>query len=384
MSSRCIYSLCDEESAHFKQSEHIIPKAIGGIYTLQKGAVSDEVNHEFSKIEDQVIHDCPMIAISRSLFGPKGRKKHTRVYGVTFLKEESSGRPEIGYLLQGKPYPIHQVIVSLDKHDQILETFGVTLPENAGYVDNSDTVFKNFIKSILSLSGKFRIIQAKNNIMLNKLIVGFEKKQLYIGIHSRFSKENAVSMGKRLLEIMRQVLNDDMQTKSLSGCLHYKNQVTIHYTYKISFPLLYRFCAKVSFNALARVLNDDRIYSPEYDPIRQAILTGNDIEQFVRLSLEEDHKQRHFNFLNILGFGKRAHGVFFVKEKNFLIAEVFFYGNSLVAMVKIAQVPEPSKPFDLTGYICDWEHGKEGTLESFLHMLHDKNERSEVKFRNTL
>ena len=55
MLSRCIYSLQDETNASFKQAEHIIPKAIGGMYTLPKGMVSDAVNHEFSEFEEHVI-----------------------------------------------------------------------------------------------------------------------------------------------------------------------------------------------------------------------------------------------------------------------------------------------------------------------------------------
>ena len=57
MLSRCIYSLQDETNASFKQAEHIIPKAIGGMYTLPKGMVSDAVNHEFSEFEEHVIHN---------------------------------------------------------------------------------------------------------------------------------------------------------------------------------------------------------------------------------------------------------------------------------------------------------------------------------------
>ena len=64
--SRCIYSLQDETNASFKQAEHIIPKAIGGMYTLPKGMVSDAVNHEFSEFEEHVIHNYPMIVLPRS------------------------------------------------------------------------------------------------------------------------------------------------------------------------------------------------------------------------------------------------------------------------------------------------------------------------------
>lgn len=81
MFPRCIYPLQDETAASFKQAEHIIPKAIGGMYTLPREMVSDAVNHEFSKFEEHVIHNVPMISLSRELFGPRGRK-NTRKYPV--------------------------------------------------------------------------------------------------------------------------------------------------------------------------------------------------------------------------------------------------------------------------------------------------------------
>lgn len=369
MLSRCIYSLQDETTASFKQAEHIIPKAIGGMYTLPKGMVSDAVNHEFSEFEEHVIHNYPMIVLPRSLFGPRGRKKHTKRGNVTLMTGPDTDHPELGYMLEGKPYPIHQVIASLDAEGNIIGKFGVILPENAGYTDDSSANVKRFVQNILSLPRCFRIIRMDNEAILNRLIVGYEKDQLYLGIHSSLAKEDAISKGKMLLNFLERILHDDLQPKHQGECAHSKHQVTVYKTYSFSFPSVYRFCAKIAFNAFARVLADDRIYRAEYDAIRHAISTGKNIEKFVQLILAEDHKKKILVIITWLNLGQHCHYVLFFRRENRLMASVSFYGGALMAEVNIGEITETTDMLDLNGYICDWEHGKEGLFSAFLHNL---------------
>lgn len=369
MLSRCIYSLQDETTASFKQAEHIIPKAIGGIYTLPKGMVSDAVNHEFSEFEEHVIHNYPMIVLPRSLFGPRGRKKHTKRGNVTFMTGPDTDHPELGYIVEGKPYPIHQVIASLDADDNIIGKLGVILPENAGYTDDSSANVKKFIENILSIPRYFRIIRIDNEAILNRLIVGYEKDQLYLGVHSSLAKEDAISKGKMLLNLLERILHDDLQPKHHGEYVHSQNQVVVYIMQSFNLLSVYRFCAKVAFNALARAFLDDRIYCAEYDAIRLAILTGENIENFVQLILTEDHKQEMLTISKWLRLGQQCHHVLFLQIRNRLVASVSFYGGALMASVDMGEITEPMDILDPDGYICDWEHGREGLLSAFLHNL---------------
>lgn len=371
MFPRCIYSLQDETAASFKQAEHIIPKAIGGMYTLPRGMVSDAVNHEFSKFEEHVIHNVPMISLSRELFGPRGRKKHTKIPGVTFMTETDETYPELGYMLEGHPYPIHQVIASLDEDDNIVKRLAVILPENERYTDDSKTNIKIFARKILSLPNRFQLIQTDNTAMINRIIVGYGREQLYLGFHSRLAKEHAISKGKRLLNLLEGILHDDLQSKKSGEVVHSEHQVTFHKTYGINLSSVYRFCAKVAFNALARVFMDDRIYSTEYDAIRHAILTGEGIEDFVHWLLDESYKKSMsmLTILQCLKLGERCHYICFSQIGNRLIAIVSFYGGALMACVNIGRITEPMGILDTNGYICDWEHDREGLLSDFLHKM---------------
>lgn len=319
MLSRCIYSLQDETNASFKQAEHIIPKAIGGMYTLPKGMVSDAVNHEFSEFEEHVIHNYPMIVLPRSLFGPRGRRKHTKRGNVTLMTGPDTNQPELGYMIEGKPYSIHQVIASFDAEGNIIGKFGVILPENAGYTDDSSANIKRFAQNILSLPRCFRIIRMDNEAILNRLIVGYEKDQLYLGVHSSLAKEDAISKGEMLLNFLERILHDDLQPKHHGECVHSKHQVTVYKTYNFSFPSVYRFCAKIAFNALARVLADDRIYRAEYDAIRHAISTGENIEKFVQLILAEDYKKQIPAIITWLNLGQHCHYVLFFRREERIV-----------------------------------------------------------------
>lgn len=380
--SRCIYSLQDETNASFKQAEHIIPKAIGGMYTLPKGMVSDAVNHEFSEFEEHVIHNYPMIVLPRSFFGPRGRRKHTKRGNVTLMTGPDTDQPELGYMVEGKPYPIHQVIASLDAEGNIIGKFGVILPENAGYTDDSSANIKRFAQNILSLPRYFRIIRMDNEAILNRLIVGYEKDQLYLGVHSSLAKEDVISKGKMLLNFLERILHDDLQPKHHGECVHSKHQVTAYKTYSFSFPSVYRFCAKIAFNALARVLADDRIYHAKYDAIRHAISTGENIENFVQLILAEDHKKQIPAIVTWLNLGQHCHHVLFSRIENRLVASVSFYGGALMANVSIGEITGTTDMLDSNGYVCDWEHDREGQLSDFLHKLVEQSETEGMTGKN--
>ena len=113
--NRCIYTGKTDRNATFTQKEHIIPKAIGGIFTLPTGYVSDEVNHRFSIWEEQFVHQFPPVALSRRFFGPDGRKKHLQVDGISFMTTIKDEKIQLGYLYRGKPYSLDQAIITLDK-----------------------------------------------------------------------------------------------------------------------------------------------------------------------------------------------------------------------------------------------------------------------------
>ena len=60
---KCIYTLNDETNATFNSREHILPRSIGGIGTLNKHWVCDDFNNYISKAEREFARQYPLIAL---------------------------------------------------------------------------------------------------------------------------------------------------------------------------------------------------------------------------------------------------------------------------------------------------------------------------------
>ena len=75
--NKCIYTKKDDTTAEFKNSEHIFPASIGGIKTLPKGYVCDEVNNMFSKYEMEFAREFANISLYRTTqgVGKRGKSK---------------------------------------------------------------------------------------------------------------------------------------------------------------------------------------------------------------------------------------------------------------------------------------------------------------------
>lgn len=67
-----------------------------------------------------------------------------------------------------------------------------------------------------------------------------------------------------------------------------------------------------------------------------------------------------------LKLGERCHYICCSQIGNHLITIVSFYGEALMACVNIGRITEPMGILNTNGYICDWEHDREGLLSDFL------------------
>lgn len=98
--------------------------------------------------------------------------------------------------------------------------------------------------------------------------------------------------------------------------------------------------------------------------------------QFVYLLLDERRKRNISAMLKWMGLGRQSHGVLFYRYEDEVIARVFFYGTAVVADVKLGKVSNGFREFD--GYLCDWQHGREGLFGSFLHKMAERMEAEAI------
>lgn len=97
----------------------------------------------------------------------------------------------------------------------------------------------------------------------------------------------------------------------------------------------------------------------KFDPIREAILTGKDIDKMVFM---QKYEEAHGKLLDDLGqaknFGAWRHTIFITWVPDKLVAEVMLYGTSSPMLVILAQ--ENCRDFGIMdGYVCDWENHRE-------------------------
>jgi len=120
--NRCIYLKGTEPQLTFTSEEHIIPAGIGGITKLDRGMVSDQCNNKFSAMELNFMRHS-VIAIPRQLEGPGKRgslsnKKATESF--IHIMTDSENKSSLGYIKNGQPYQIPQMIFLNENQVEIL------------------------------------------------------------------------------------------------------------------------------------------------------------------------------------------------------------------------------------------------------------------------
>lgn len=138
-----------------------------------------------------------------------------------------------------------------------------------------------------------------------------------------------------------------------------KSQVTSNMHPMIDMHAYMRVVAKIAFNCLAEVRGRDYVMQPKFDSIREAILTGEEINHVVFFQeREKKHTEVLDSLENAKGFGVWRHTVIITWTGDRLVAEVMLYGTSSPMLVILAQ--ENCRDFGIMdGYVCDWENHRE-------------------------
>ena len=138
-----------------------------------------------------------------------------------------------------------------------------------------------------------------------------------------------------------------------------ENHVTSNMRQEIDLYAYYRVVAKIAFNCLAEVRGREYVMQQKFDPVREAILTGKDIEQMVMMPGKENSHADVLNKLeNAKGFGVWRHMICITRIPNGMVAEVMLYGDATPMFVVLSK--EDCRDFgEMDGYVCDWENRRE-------------------------
>lgn len=372
----CIYTKENDTEAHFRNQEHIIPACIGGMQKLPKGYVSDEVNTLFSALELKLARNSP-ITLPRMFIGPGKRGSHNpkRRGGaskiVSVMKSNENGMYSLGYIRMGTPITIDQVHITQMENEKHQVSFCFDTEE----VDKEHYLEKvtEWMPELKSFDGQACVMIREEGLAENEIILGQAGNRWYLVARPEIDEEKLKAETVKKIRLLVSAYEQEMLNQSAisdeekipSGidgfgnlCVE-KSQVTSDMHQMIDMHAYMRVVAKIAFNCLAEVCGRNYVMQAKFDPIREAILTGEEIDHVVFF---QERDKKHMEVLeslgNAKGFGVWRHTVIITWTEDRLVAEVMLYGTSSPMLVILAQ--ENCRDFGIMdGYVCDWENHRE-------------------------
>lgn len=362
MQNHCIY-LKDrkQEELHFQKQEHIFPAFVGGMHKLEQGAVSDEMNELFSKWELLAAQDS-ILTLNRMFLGPGKRgsmNPKKRGHAKIGIHKSDDGKLSLGYIYMGTPKLILQVNFPLDVQEGENVQIGVSIDgENREQILEQQ---KSLIDALEKYDGRAVVLTEK--VIPEKLaLLGYYNGRFFLGLHPNANNEETFSYVKKM--VPKVCVGLKLQTFPENAKVH-KSQVHSNFAHCMDMKAYFRLVAKVAFNAAAYLNGREFMLADDFDGIRNAIVTGEEIERYVQFA--NDSPLKVFKELNYEQFvGRNFHSVICMRKGNQYLAVVSFYGviSSMVVLLAENLTVFPASQMD--GYVCDWEQQWEGRFGEFL------------------
>ncbi|MCO5948564.1 hypothetical protein [Mucilaginibacter flavidus] len=328
--SNCIYYK-DQPDLTFNKGEHVIPAGIGGQRKLPKGYVSDQFNHDISKIEMAFMRNS-IIAMPRQLVGPGKRGKTTqKATRSPVMVITQPGPPEthaLGYLSLAKAIHLPQI-----KMNTASGELNWSVPiEMAASPDD-------YLRGELQRCSAYKARHIPDKkLSEEEVIIGFDE-QLYIARHPArdFELTTAIIDG-----IKDAITNSAGPYRPLHQPVSF-NQVSV------IADDFYRVTAKIALNTLALLKGKIFVLGPAFDVLRAYITDAGTNPGVIFIPKPKLMPQ----------FPADAHHLMFAASKGKLAANVCFYNQFTVNVVLANNFDEDFQPLV---YLCDWRNKQEGTV----------------------
>lgn len=373
----CIYTGADETTDTFSSAEHIFPKCIGGIQTLPKGWVCDSVNNSLSSLELRFARQNPSVAIPRMFLPQTGRRKHKNrnLIGI-FRNTLDSNDYSLGYISNGKPLSINQICITARipiSNDTSVPLTIVVPPQKSG---DMETQIRSLWARLKSFDGKVFVIKDKG-LPSDKFLLGYQDSRWYLGMSENLNGETTKQAIFEFITRMTEAHTvDELLSKGQMG----KSLHQVHSQFSIQANLydIMRVYAKIAVNCLARLRGQDFILNEAFDGIKDAILTGVHIDDYVRIHNGPSTLKSVFRqFEGRFTLGRNFHSTVIVYSDGCLYAEVALYGADNPYIIKLGQFGD----YSCTDcYICDWENGVEYTLIDCVLQICKQDEEEYMKY----
>lgn len=357
--AHCIYSGSDETTDTFKGREHIFPKCIGGVQCLPRGWVSDSINNDLSKLELVFARNYPVVALSRMMFGQTGRKKHKGKHRVgLFSDQDDSNRLQLGYIANAEPFSLNQIRLTVDTPEALQKPIAVSVILAPSAEMTSEKLFESFLTDLRFYTGCPRCIKDKR-IPEHTYLLGKLEGIWYLAVSTQENPEEVKPLLKKFVQKFssssaEEILNTGSRPK------HLVHQVTADFSLSFNYLDCLRVYGKIALNCLAHLKGHDFVLDSSFEGIKQVILTGKDIENYIRpVEGPSPLPSVLHNFPDQLPLGKQCHSATFVQKDGCVYGIISLYGQDNSVMVKFGEIPGH---FDVDGYICDWENHVDYTM----------------------
>lgn len=353
----CIYSKKKEPDVSFKKREHVFPCTIGGIATLPKGYVSDSVNELFGReLEAPFSRKFPLIKIIKMLISPIGRKKHNNFDRLSVIKLTNIDKYELGYIEEGIPKVIDQIVVDIENNIENMEIESILSDNDENVLEkNRQEKLISFIKEF-DKSYKYQI-RAYKDLPENKLIIGRYNKSLIIGYNSKVSKERIWTKFCDTIDYLNKgkimVLSEGERVKS---------KVEYKANSRFSIVDINRMYLKIAFNCLAYLYGDKFVLSPQFDTYRNAVLTGQNIEQFIGHDTKVDYNLMIEAVKSRYDFGEYSNVFLVLPIQNGVVSCVLSILDTSIKVISFNSADNPVSSINTYGFICDPIKAKEKTI----------------------
>ena len=340
---KCIYSLKINMESN---REHIIPAFLGGKECLPVGWVSKEVNDKFSKIE-AACSLYPMFSLMREFVGPGKRGGNSKPTFKKYHVVIGDNSYSIGYVFDSKPHVITDIRIDTENNILIFE----------GDLSDIQQLRINYIKikDFFSDTNNKYISLVDKNIPQNIVILGVDNDKKIIAINDKVCFDNLLPKIKKIVSNLNvtdfsNFKQKEIQPEMLSGDTIYLD-------------ILYRFLAKIVFNVAAKINGYDKILSPQFNAIRNAILTGSGIEKYVSDCNNKLPLNECFEKLEGISFDEETcHLICLKRIENEYYGYISMYGTKRQYKIKLIEnIKEGFYPVNNL-YVCDWKNGFEGSL----------------------
>lgn len=339
----CIYLKKSEPEVSFSSEEHIFPAGIGGIKKLPSEYVSNDCNNYFSSIELGFMRNS-LISLPRQFLGPGKRGKLASRYAtksnISIVSSvDDPNEVELGYISLGKPYSIPQIKVNINGTAKFISSS----------IDDAAKLISDFNGNLMKFANKYTLIK-EEKFADDEFTLGFHEGKWYLGLSNEENKSQVYNSIQKIID-QRSFENKNPSVGTMQAEVKLSMQVDDGY---------FRICAKIIFNYIASIRGQDFVLQKCFDPLRNWIVKGGG-NNFAKLLVKQD-------LFKEISFPPQAHKLIVAKKNSSLLGYISFYGESLPTIVYLCD--DFTDPFELEGFICDWENRREFRLLEYINKFY--------------